>query len=48
MLSVLYQYENLTEDLEEDAKTGDKKRKSGGENKVVNKTHESEASFDWQ
>ena len=35
VLSVLYQYENLTEDLEEDVKTGDKKRRSGGDNKVL-------------
>merc|ERR1719341_1436656 len=34
VLSVLYQYENLTEDLEEDVKTGDKKRRSGGDNKL--------------
>ena len=32
---MLYQYENLTEDLEEDVKSGDKKRRSGGDNKVV-------------
>ena len=32
---MLYQYENLTEDLEEDVKSGDKKRRAGGDNKVV-------------
>ena len=35
VLSVLYQYENLTEELEEDVKSGDKKRRPGGDNKVV-------------
>jgi len=34
VLSVLYQYENLTEDLEEDVKSGDKKRRPGGDNKL--------------
>ena len=35
VLSVLYQYENLTEDLEEEVKTGEKKRRAGGDSKVV-------------
>ena len=34
-MSVLYQYENLTEDLEEEVKTGEKKRRAGGDSKVV-------------
>ena len=33
---MLYQYENLTEDLEEEVKTGEKKRRAGGDSKVVN------------
>ena len=33
VLSVLYQYENLTEDLDE---SGEKKKSSGGEKKVLN------------
>ena len=32
---MLYQYENLTEDLEEEVKTGEKKRRAGGDSKVV-------------
>ena len=40
VLSVLYQYESLTEDLEEDVKGGDKKRRPGGDNKVVNTAHD--------
>ena len=33
VLSVLYQYENLTEDLDE---SGEKKKSPGGEKKVLN------------
>ena len=43
VLSVLYQYENLTEELEEDVKGGDKKRRPGGDNKVLNTAHDTMA-----
>ena len=42
---MLYQYENLTEDLEEDVKTGDKKRRPGGDNKVVSITCDTGANY---
>ena len=47
MLSVLYQYENLTEDLEEDVKTGEKKRRPGGENKVGSNILRTETFWNW-
>ena len=47
MLSVLYQYENLTEDLEEDVKTGEKKRRPGGENKVGSIIQKTETFWNW-
>ena len=40
---MLYQYENLTEELEEDVKGGDKKRRPGGDNKVLNTAHDTMA-----
>ena len=46
VLSVLYQYENLTEELEEDVKSGDKKRRPGGDNKVVHTAYDTRSLTD--